>query len=160
MEISIEGSLFANITCACIINQLFSVIKVSGGAGFFYLVCAHCDKDEFKIDNKHSILYSIKVWQRNTTATTVTAYKWASKHFSYRRPICNISKMKRLLVANQTDEKGFRLQVLQHHNHSKSWLKLAICARLLLCMPTKKINRSTSIDDRMHFLLQGGTWYI
>ncbi len=60
MEISIEGSLFTNITCACIIiiNQLFSVIKVSGGAGFFYLVCAHCDKDEFKIDNKqHFIQY-------------------------------------------------------------------------------------------------------
>ncbi len=90
------------------------------------------------------------------TATTVTAYKWASKHFSYRRPICNISKMKRLLVANQTDEKGFRLQVLQHHNHSKSWLKVAICARLLLCMPTKKVNRSTSIDDRCIFCCKEG----
>lgn len=61
MEISIEGSQFVNITCTCIIiiNQLFSVIKVSGEAGFFYLVCAHCDKDEFKIDNKHIAFYTV-----------------------------------------------------------------------------------------------------
>lgn len=54
------------------------------------------------------------------------------KTFSYRRPICNKSKMKSLLEANQTAEKGFRLQVLQHQNHSKSSLKVAICASLLL----------------------------
>lgn len=47
MEISVEGSQSVNITCTriTIINQLFNVIKVSGGEFFFYLVCAHCDKD-------------------------------------------------------------------------------------------------------------------